>query len=317
MSGIATEYNLDDIIKSIAKLITNLEEVFLEENKKVNVKSSRLGMLYKALKNIENYNPTQISKLIEIAIKYNAANVIFDNGIQFNAEGIYPIIVGGFDLDSDTDGAYNDFLFEFSFAARFIEKLLPLGKKIKMETVCDIILDDQIAIECKYIHSKNSLKGNVRTAVSQINKRIEANLAKSGFIALDLTNLIDFDEVNIFVQDLFSRYVKGVEILRDNKKINAEIIHMVITNRSFTNIIAMYVSNMLEVLLFSEIGFEYDLTPNTRFVFIQANFVFTLEHEGNVAPLPIRSATYFVDKSLPVEVYNNCCLYAKSLASGY
>lgn len=123
-------------------------------------------------------------------------------------------------------------LFEFSIASRFVESLD--NYNIDLSTNCDLIINQNIAIECKYIHGASKLEDNIKKARRQICERINSELAKIGIIAVDMSNLLSSDRFNGIV-DVSEKFTSQEEMLLKFKeyysklvidKLNMEINHI-------------------------------------------------------------------------------------------
>lgn len=110
----------------------------------------------------------------------------------------------------DGSQSYQDMLFEFSIVSRFVESLN--NYNIDLSTDCDLIINQNIAIECKYIHGANKLEDNIKKARRQIYKRINSELAKIGIIAVDMSNLLSSNTFNGII-DVHEEYSSQEEML--------------------------------------------------------------------------------------------------------
>lgn len=123
-------------------------------------------------------------------------------------------------LHQDSEQEYNRELFEFSMAARF-SKIISNDKtvrKINISDICDVIIDDEIGVECKYVTSKNKIKERLLDGISQINKRIINNSLKYGLVALDLSNILNnIDGIN-GLMDIKKKFNNKEEMLKTISK---------------------------------------------------------------------------------------------------
>lgn len=232
-------------------------------------------------------------------MKYNAVNNIFLYDVDFNKKDLAKIIEGKPSYEDDINEDYNDFFFELSMAVRFILSSNDDNKKtINLDTDCDIIIDDTLAVECKYIHSKSNIANSIRKARKQFEQRVSDGQAKYGYIALDLSSIISRDKVNEFAKYTFDIFVKNYESLEKKGFLKSDILEGILVDRNFNNIIGCYITNELETSLYGEVGFTHKLGINTAAIIFQSLNSFSFEYNGEVRPLTTRGMTYYLNSSL-------------------
>jgi hypothetical protein len=182
------------------------------------------------------------------------------------------------------------------FALAFKDK--DSNTKINLDGVCDVIVNDTIAIECKYIHSSSNLVKNIQKAKKQIEKRVSDNQAKFGFIALDLSHICPRERVKEFATYTLGKFLENYEILESKGHINGDILEQILNDKNFYKIISNYIMVEVETSLYSELGFSYEMGSNTLAIIFQSMNSFAFEHKGKVIPLTTRGMTYFLNTSL-------------------
>ena len=203
-------------------------------------------------------------------------------------------------------------------ASRFLVALKKVNEnlKINLSGECDIIIDDVLAIECKYVHSVSNMVKNIRKADNQISKRIKNGEAKKGLIALDLSNILPRSRIDDFVDFTFSRYVENYEILEKSGKLEGNILEQVLSDKNFYKIISNYITSELETALYNELGFEYKFEPYTKAIIFQSVNSFVFEYKGNILPLTTRGMTYFIDKKINKDAWADVKSFIHLLAVG-
>lgn len=309
--------SVDDIKSNFDILLNNLQKVLDEVRPRTNIYNTKLGKIRNDLSEIEKLDVESMAKLIEIVIKYNSINAIFNENIEINKYDLVKIIEGKADYTLDSNESYNDYFFELSMAIRFFKAYRNNKVKINLNSVCDVIIDDYIAIECKYIHSISNIMKNIKKAKKQIEKRVEDSQAKFGFIALDLSHICPRKKVNEFAKFTFDRFVENYEILEkrcQNKDIN---IDEILEDKNFKNIIRSYIAHEIEIALFNELGFDYDLGKNVLAIIFQAKISFAFEYKDKVLPLATRCMSYFINKNLDKECYLSVKKFIHTLSVGF
>lgn len=318
MSEIRTNHTLEQVRVNFDLLLDNLSKIAKEVRPRTNILNTKLGRIKKDLANIESLNKNELSKTAEIAIKYNAINSIFSRDVKFNKKDLFKIIEGTSNYEKDSNDNYNDFFFELSMASRFLLALQKNNENIKINLAgdCDIILDDTLAIECKYIHSSSNMLKNIQKADSQVSTRVNDGEAKSGFIALDLSHICSRRRIDDFVDFTFNRFVENYEILKKKKRLSGDLLELILNDNNFLKIISNYIMVEVETSLYSEIGLTYKMGPHTMAIIFQSANSFVFEYQGNTRPLSTRGMTYFVNTELSSEMRNIVEKFIHKLAVG-
>lgn len=258
MSNIQTTSSIATIIQEFDFFLNNFEKIVKEEKPSTDISNTKLYKIKEDLLKFDDLDDKSLSKLLETACKYNSINSLFKHDkCKFNKTDLIKILKGTHDYTADSNEQYNDFFFELSMGSRFIQAFKNESVTIHLNTDCDVIINNDIAIECKYIHSSSKIITNINKAKKQIETRIKDGLAQSGFIAIDLPHVYPHQKVNKFVQYTFNKFLENCEIFKD--KIPGNLVKIITDNKHFQNIIQTYISHELEVILYSEIGFDYDL----------------------------------------------------------
>ncbi|HDN9022204.1 TPA: hypothetical protein P2I16_004297 [Aeromonas salmonicida] len=316
MSDVTTSHGLLQVKQEFDVLLANLAEVLKEVRPRTNILNTKLGKIKKDLENIENLDKKSIAKISEIVTKFNTINEIFRNDIEFNKKDLVKIIEGKHNYDLDSNDGYNDSFFELSMALRFLLSLKETKPRINLESECDVIINDKVAIECKYIHSLSNIIKNIRKANNQIDKRVENGQAEIGFIALDLSHVCSKDKVEEFAEYTFNRFVDNYRYLEEKRRISSDILERILVDNNFKKIINSYFMSEVETALYGELGFSYDMGPNVLAIIFQSMNSFCFEYEGRIMPVAVRGMTYFINRDLDDEKTRQVKSYIHSLAVG-
>lgn len=316
MSDVTSSHELSQVKGQFDILLSNLAEVLKEVRPRTNILNTKLGKIKKDLENIEQLDKYATAKVSEIVVKFNAINYIFENNIEFNKKDLVKIIEGKHNYELDSNEGYNDSFFELSMALRFLLASKETKPRINLDGECDIIVNDKLAIECKYIHSLSNIVKNIKKANNQIDKRIQNGQAKIGFIALDLSHICPRDKVQEFAEYTFNRFLENYQYLEKKRKMSGDILGQVLVDNNFNKIISCYIMSEIETALYGELGFSYDMGPNTSAIIFQSINSFCFEHEGRIRPITSRGMTYFLNRNLSHESTNTVKTYIHSLAVG-
>lgn len=300
MSSITTMHDIDVLRKDFDVLLENIEKVIKERSKNKTVKTSKLWQIKKDLQNPENLDESALGKLIELVTKFNAINHIFSENIPYNRKDLLKIIDGTRDYSIDANDGYNDFFFELSMATRWllVAKAYDYETKINLDGICDVIIDDEIAIECKYIHSSLNIIENVKKADKQIGDRVKSGLAKYGMAALDLSNICRKDRIKEFADYVLLRFAENYELLIEKGKLNGDVLDLIIQDRNFSKILNNYTMLEAETSLAQELGFDYKLGKNTLAIVFQVLLNFVFEYRGKSRIVVSRGMTYRLNEGL-------------------
>ena len=316
MSDVTTSHDLSQVKQEFDVLLANLAEVLKEVKPRTNILNTKLGKIKKDLENIEKLDNRSIAKVSEIVTKFNTINDIFRNDIEFNKKDLVKIIEGKHNYDLDSNENYNDSFFELSMALRFLLASKETKPKINLESECDVIVNDKIAIECKYIHSLSNIIKNIKKANNQIDKRVKNGQAEIGFIALDLSHICPRDKVEEFAEYTFNKFVDNYRYLETKRRISGDILDQILVDNNFKKIISNYLMCEVETALYGELGFSYDMGTNTLAIIFQLMNSFCFEYEGRIMPMAVRGMTYFLNRNLNYEQDRKVQAYIHSLAVG-
>jgi hypothetical protein len=278
--------------------------------------NTRIGHIRRDLDKIEELDVLEMAKLSEVVIKLNQLNVIFDNDIDFNQKDILKLVEGKYELSNDDKETYHNFLFEFLMGARFA--LSSKGSnKVNLAGNGDVIIGDEIAIECKNIRSLNNLVKNVDKAKKQIEDRVSTDAAKFGFIALDISNIFPMEKVQDFVQKVFNDFANNHEKLIEFQRFDQNVVDSVLDDSNFQKLIQSYIIHEAETTLYSALPLRYGMGEKVFGIIFQVNKCFVVEYNAHYQPIPIRGMTYLLNPRLPKNSSEKVTGYIHSLAVGF
>lgn len=298
--GVKNVHNRNQILKRFYDLICCLQEVSLQGNKNANIMNTKLGYYYDLLNKYINENTSTLSdndllELFGLVTRFNELDYLFkkDCKIQYKTSDLIEIIEGEKNIN-DGNHNYNDKFYELSMAIRFA-KGNNTSAKVDMKTICDVIIDNKIAIECKYLHSrsKKAVRDNLKKSLEQVEKRINTGLASEGFSAINATNLCNKERIRSFAKNTLKMYMDSFESSRLGKK---EIFDYCISNRNMIGSICSYATHEASVIIHEGLDFFRSDKPNLfeRFnkniyaVIFQVSDCMWLEYEDLYVPIQIR-----------------------------
>lgn len=296
---IKKDHAIEDLIADFDKLLCNLNKILEEIKPKTNIKSTKLWRIRQDIEKISDLTPHQAQKLCEIIAKYNSINLLFDNkSVAYNKGDLIKIIEGSADYTKDSAEHYTDTLFELSMGARFASSPLldDYDKKINLKGPCDIIINNLIAIECKYIHSKSNLEKNIQKARRQIEKRVRDKEASFGIIAIDLSNVSPKEKIKSFANFVLDEFICMYEKINFNEAEDKGILHRIISDKNYYKIISAYEMTQIETIFFSEVSPNYNFGEDVLAILIQSNNSITLEHKNEMQICAARGMTYRLTK---------------------
>ncbi|MBH3362861.1 hypothetical protein [Pseudomonas sp. URMO17WK12:I11] len=325
MSTVVRSQMVESLHADYDKLIDNYRALKEKCGSGASVESTKLWHYKKELGRISEMDLPSIARLFGITNKYCALNEFFrdDRKVIIEDQKLIDLLGGKFILDDENE-KYNHSFFEVSMAGRF-SKVFPNSAEIDLSTECDVVISSQgLAIECKYLHSEKKFRNEFSDGASQLNKRIQAEQAEVGIIALDISNLVDRQRIFEFSQNLFSLFVKNYELLVASRcslshGISVDgVSRSVVADKNFISLIKLYVGHELEMVFHRNFKkSECDKLSNEIFgVFYQANLDLCFEYEGCIHPVPLRSAGYFVNMELEDAVYTSAQDFFRSMAVG-
>jgi hypothetical protein len=314
MNEVVSNRSLDEVKMQFNCLIDNMTSLIEEVKPKTDIKKTKLWKIREDLEQINTLEYEETSHLLGIITKYNMINILFESDVIYDKKELLKLIEGNINYVDDSNQEYNNVLFELSMAIRFISSN---SKKYEIQLggghECDIIIDNDIAIECKYIHSHSNLEKNISRAKKQINKRIEEQKAKKGYIALDFSNIIDKEKLNSFISYTFEIFKSNYSKMKGNK---SDITKSITNDGNFKKIIQSILTHEIELLLYEKITTSYDLGENTKAIMYQTNYTMMLEDETSISPIPIRSLCFFLNQKNTVQDNKETLNIINSLAVG-
>lgn len=301
MTSIENIKSLDSLKEDYNKFLSYLDPIIRDVRPRTKILNTKLGRYKKQLNEIHSLPECEQHKLIEIINKYTTLNYLIDGSydITFKKPDLFKIVEGQFSLD-DKDQEYNDTFLELSMALRFA-KSHGANASINMSTLCDVIVGSEIAIECKYLHGKDRFEENISKAISQIDERIANGLATCGIVAIDISNIIEEEKISEFSKTIFC------EFLLDQKRANSkdeDPLQSVTTNRNFSTIIKMYISQKCEVAFYERLKADLvkeKMNSHTKAIVFQATCSLSFSDGRLTTIVPIRSLNYFINPKLSEE----------------
>lgn len=288
----------DKVSNKIVSDIVDDYQCFLEQLKSTfNIKNIEKQKVYKLLSKLKSSpnqndiclalaNISRFTRILPLLEKYKD---------DIKQDTIKRMIAGNEKADFYSEPSDN-FFFEFDIATRL--KNRNKDTVIDLKTKHDVIVDNNIIIECKKIHSRSqsSFRENVLKAVEQIDDGVDKSVGKVGFIAIDLTNIIDHEIIKSFFLSMFNEfYSQHKEILSNDDDILRETIH----NKNFRNITQSYSTNHLEYTfhrLFNKKNNSIILSENVLGIFFQAESYVIFENDEEAFPVAFRMATYYINE---------------------
>lgn len=330
MSNIESRPSIEHMILEYEILCKNFEGIIKKHNLNTTVEKTKLGFYKRKIKEW-NYNvfDNESLKLFYIINKLISLNILFNShiNVQLDYKSLLNILKGSNSFD-DTNEGYNDTFFELDMAIRFLKKTLELGLAdsfiINLDTDCDIIIGNKIAIECKYIHSRKRLEEHVKKAIKQIDIRIAEGLANEGIIAIDLTHIMDNTKFDKIAQEVFAEFYAMNQKLAINSFVSDSIGDHILTstleNTNFREILQSYHTAYLEQTFYENIS---QSTKNkiknnlkVKAIVFQSRNLMIFESLTGTAPVMNRGMTYYLNENLPTEEKNMLKSIISNLAVG-
>ncbi|MGR6770933.1 hypothetical protein ACU36R_04705 [Pectobacterium brasiliense] len=297
--GVKKVQSNHQILDRFSKLINSLQETLIKNNTKTNIMNTKLGYYHNLLNNyVNNKTFTQgddyLLELFGIITRFNELDYLFtqDCKIEYETSDLIEIIGGEADI-RDSNHAYNDKFFELSMAIRF-SRGMNTSAKVDMKTICDVIIDNKMAIECKYLHSRKNARENLKKSLEQITERITNGLATEGISAVNATALCSKERIKKYADNTLKMYMDSFENCRISKDV---IFESCCSNKNLINSICSYATHEASVIIHEGLDFFRNDKPNLfeRFsdkiyaVIFQVNDCIWLEYEDLYKPVQIRS----------------------------
>ncbi|MDM3329604.1 MULTISPECIES: hypothetical protein [Citrobacter] len=326
--GVKNVHHRDQILKRFHNLICRLQEASIQRNKNSNIMNTKFGYYYDLLNKYINENTSTLSdndllELFGLVTRFNELDYLFtkDCKIQYNTSDLIEIIEGEKNIN-DGSHNYNDKFYELSMAIRFA-KGHDTSAKVDMKTICDVIIDNKVAIECKYLHSrsKNSVRANLKKSLEQVEKRINTGLASEGFSAINATNVCNKERIKSFANNTLKMYMESFENIHLSKK---EIFDNCCSNRNMISSICSYATHEASVIIHESLDFFRNDKPVLfeRFsnkvyaVVFQVNDCIWLEYEEFYAPVQIRGLEPVFNPQITNDEKSTVMYNLKKLAIG-
>ena len=310
----------EDELGRFTALLEKLQEFLKQSGSNLVVRSTKLGGYERKLRDIGLLGARDAAGLTEIMSRYNQLDAIFleDSKVKFKAGDLHSILEGQTVLH-DLKEDYNDIFFELSMAVRCAASF-PGIATIDMTSICDVIVDEKIAIECKYLHGKKGLRDNVAKGLAQLDQRVDAGLAKAGFVAIDVSALLDKDKIWEFAQGVFDCFLSSNEKLCKIGRLEQdEILVQIASDSNFQSIITGFVAHQAEFVFWSNFGRSEieKMTANCYAVIYQYSnaFCFDDERDGRL-PIPFRGTGYCINPMFSGEAKGGIEKYIHSMAPG-
>lgn len=327
MKHYQTEYILDELKLDFYNLLKKLQIFFNENLIKIDIRKTKLAEYEKKI-NDPNLSNQDITDLYIIIIKYLQLEYFLDSkntNIIIDNDDFKKAILGMPELN-DSHHDYNGFFYELSMASRIIKQCHG-ALDINLGSVCDIIVDKKLAIECKYIISEKKLSKNISDAIEQINTRIKNKSAERGIIALDLSNIVNKDEIINFSKNVFEKFMVHQSVMNGTGYFYNKLQHptdLLKTNKMFQTIIQSYIQQELEFSFYKSLKTECikkleghsSIKAIIYQCYIGVHLEYIFENELEIIPLPVRAMTYFLNENLPENEKNEVKNEIHNLAVG-
>ncbi|MDU7785017.1 MAG: hypothetical protein E7J79_01685 [Aggregatibacter aphrophilus] len=291
---IVNSSNLSSLLQDAEKLVSELEGISVFEN----IKKSKFYLWLKKVKNRKNQDAKQLIPVFSKLYHYNRIlEFVRDNIISIKEDTISHLISGPYNILDDSHQSENYF-FEIDMASRF-----PDGCSKNLLSPTDIVINDNLFIECKKLHSYKKFEKNIKDANNQI-----SNLKRDikAFIALDFTDIFKSNEYLELLAPIISFFKKyHLELNGAN----------FIENPNFRNVAMTLLSSALEfkfnelLIDFERKNPEFQFNRNVIGIFYQLYTFLELDDESIIL---VRGATY-----LPFDTSDETKRFFHDLASGF
>ncbi|MCE9732358.1 hypothetical protein [Pectobacterium sp. IFB5596] len=321
-------FSIESLIKDYDALIDNFRKVISDSGAGANIESTKLWKYRKELECLDGMENRDVAALLGLVRKYCSVSCLFDSesGINLPNSKLLMLLEGD-PLVYDKNQNYNDAFFEVSMAIRLakgIRSHFGRNYEIDMTGVCDVVLVNEMAVECKYVHSLTKVRKKISEGISQIKKRVADGVAPVGMVALDISNLVNHEKIYKFSQEVFSCFLENHKEIMGSRCVFAGemndggVIKSVLSDGNFSRILNLYAAHEAETVFYK--GFtkeEYNkLDKEVIALAYQANYYLCLEYKGEVVPVPFRSMGRYINKSLPDLYYVGVEDMFNSLAVG-
>lgn len=294
---------LEELINNSILLMDELEKIEIQGEKPFeNIRATKFAKWLKKVKNKELRECKDKETLIKTFSKiYHYSRIL--NFVKEHQEEIkidtLKHLISGSESNIDDSHKSEDYFFEIDIASRFKKE------KPNLLDITDVIVNDNLFIECKKLHSIKKFEKNIKDANKQLDKIPEKSL---GFIALDFTDVFDKNEYFKIIYPIITFFREKYSKLEiDDFKSNPDL----------RQIISTLLSSSLEFqfnLLLDKVkkhNPDFKFNKNVIGIFYQLYIPIQFDEESLVL---IRGATYLILK----EDYKEFCkeLFL-SLATGF
>ncbi|TKJ72398.1 hypothetical protein PspCFBP13508_08700 [Pseudomonas sp. CFBP13508] len=315
---------LNELIKEFDVLIENFRSLIARAKPGAAIEKTKLWKYKKALQNLNELGDSELASLLGLVSKYCAMNKVFDehSKIVIPDDKLLELL-GGRHVIHDVAENYNGTFFELSIAVRFAQRFGDAAV-IDMTTDCDVILNGEFAVECKYLHSVNKFRSNISDAMAQLDERIDKGFAKVGVVALDLSNLMDSEKIQTFGQLVFDSFAASYEEIISSRgyiahDLNSDgVVKSVLQDRNFEKIMGAFIGHLAESTFhmnFTKQELEKLDYRKMAIVYQTSNYL-CFHYQENVVPAPFRTLNYYIHHGLPEEGYTSLQRFFHKLAVG-
>lgn len=319
-----SHHTIEDVIEDFEALMSHMQKLINNSGKATLIKNTKLGEMHDQLVNIKNLNSDHAAALALIISVYNQINRLFDGSldISFKDHEVLDLVTGRLALEGPNDKS-SDRLFELGMAIRFARGSIG-SFAVSLETDCDIIINNRLAIECKNLQSAKKVKQRVRYASDQLERRFEEGLATHGFIAVDVSALIDRNKFRQFADGVFECFEgtytamssagSFAPTIRENG-----ILSSIKSDANYQKIITSYIAHQAEFALHSNLGdFRLEHLPkNCWGIIIQSTVPLSISDNERMVPIPIRTTSYFLNPSFPEKLKGEMRDFLGRLSTGF
>lgn len=283
MNDIVNKSSLKDILEDINNLINKIEDLGLEKK----IKNTKVYKWLSSLESEFNKNSEDdIKRLVKLNKYRRVLNFIIENSSNIKPITIKEIISGSELILDDSDKSEN-YLFEIDIADRLTKKIRIDNELVDLSSNTDIILGNRIFVECKKIHGKNSFKDNLKKANKQIRKA-ELNLSQEAFIALELTDVLNKNEVLELSRKAYEYFRMNYKELDGSKNYIHDLNFRKMIQSLFNSKLEFLFENMIKEFYRKNKGFKFD--DHIIGIFYQYDTHFRTPTSDVI---PVRGATFY------------------------
>lgn len=316
---------LSDMVKEYEVLLGKIQSKMDDIGAIVQINNTRLAKglyeLKKYMSSSSGYSDSEILSIFGYVNKILFLNELFeDENISFDFNELRKVLTEKKGVE-ELNQEYNNTYFELSMAIR-AAKLSGKKSLIEMKTICDVIIDNDMAIECKYLHSMKKVRENIKDAFAQINQRVESGMASRGFAALDVTFLCSTNRIKKFADDTMNYYIHNMNNIRMSVEDKFDLI---IENKNFIKTVMAYAGNEAAVIIADKLDFLRKDKPSLfdrhsdylKGVTCQYFNSIFIEHGEYYKPVQLRVMEPIINPKLSEEDNNAFIDYIKPFSTGF